>query len=191
MIKYTKEYSFGPLTLVEDEEALTNILFTDGSEFDCDCALTPLLEKGFQQLEEYFDHKRFLLTVDFRLPEGEEEEIQVLEILCRLPYGESYPIECVTEGVGLPLNPDTKAEIIDIMELNPLPSLLYHGVYHQHCTAGGAVYRRAAYQSRRMGGLCEPHQPCGGISSRRHPTGSHHRRATPLRFGRARRNIKE
>lgn len=124
MIKYTKEYPFGPLTLVEDEGALTNILFTDGSEFECDAVLTPLLEKGFRQLEEYFAHKRFLFTVDFRLPQGEEEEMQVLEILRRLPYGETYPLECVTEGVGLPLNPDTKAEVIDIMELNPLPILV-------------------------------------------------------------------
>lgn len=124
MIKYTKEYPFGPLTLVEDEGALTNILFTDGSEFECDAVLTPLLEKGFRQLEEYFAHKRFLFTVDFRLPQGEEEEMQVLEILRRLPYGETYPLECVTEGVGLPLNPDTKAEVIDIIELNPMPILV-------------------------------------------------------------------
>lgn len=124
MLKYTKEFSFGPLTLVEDEDALTNILFTDGGEFDCDAVLTPLLEKGFRQLEEYFAHKRFLFTADFRLPQGEVEETQVLELLCRLPYGEYYPIECVTEGIGLPLNQDTKAEIIDIMELNPLPILI-------------------------------------------------------------------
>ena len=58
------------------------------------------------------------------LPQGEAEETQVLELLCRLPYGEYYPIECVTEGIGLPLNQDTKAEIIDIMELNPLPILI-------------------------------------------------------------------
>lgn len=124
MVKYTKELPVGPVTLVDDGDALVDILFTDGGEFDCPVMQSPAIEKGFRQIQEYLDHRRMIFTVDYRLPRGEEFAVRVLQILQTFPYGETFPIECITQALDLPLNEETRGEIIDIVELNPLPILV-------------------------------------------------------------------
>lgn len=124
MVKYTKKLSIGPVTLVDGENALVGVTFTGGGEFSCRRALTPAIEKGFRQIEEYLTHKRMIFTVDYNLPREEEFARSVLRIVQSFPYGETYPIECITQGLGLPLNGLTRAEIIDVLEGNPLPILI-------------------------------------------------------------------
>lgn len=56
MKKFTKELGPGWITLVEnDDYALSRLIFGDGLEVDCDEEETPLLKKGFQQIQEYWD----------------------------------------------------------------------------------------------------------------------------------------
>ena len=59
MKKFTKELGPGWITLVEnDDYALSRLIFGDGLEVDCDEEETPLLKKGFQQIQEYCDADR-------------------------------------------------------------------------------------------------------------------------------------
>ena len=54
MKKFTKELGPGWITLVEnDDYALCRLIFGDGLEVDADEEETPLLKKGFQQIQEY------------------------------------------------------------------------------------------------------------------------------------------
>ncbi len=124
MTKFTKTLSIGPVTLVEDADALAALTFTDGGEFQCETQETPVIRRGFRQVEEYLAHKRMIFTVDYHMPENEEFLVSVLEILKRFPYGETYPVECVTQALNLPLNEITRKEIADAVELNPLPILI-------------------------------------------------------------------
>ena len=52
MKKFTKELGPGWITLVEnDDYALSRLIFGDGLEVDADEEETPLLKKGFQQIQ--------------------------------------------------------------------------------------------------------------------------------------------
>jgi len=64
MKKFTKELGPGWITLVEnDDYALSRLIFGDGLEVDCDEEETPLLKKGFQQIQEYWTGHRVIFTL--------------------------------------------------------------------------------------------------------------------------------
>ena len=64
MKKFTKELGPGWITLVEnDDYALCRLIFGDGLEVDADEEETPLLKKGFQQIQEYWTGHRVIFTL--------------------------------------------------------------------------------------------------------------------------------
>ena len=90
MKKFTKELGPGWITLVEnDDYALSRLIFGDGLEVDCDEEETPLLRKGFQQIQEYWTGHRVIFTLPLA-PGGSDFEREVWETVIRIPYGEHF-----------------------------------------------------------------------------------------------------
>ena len=85
MKKFTKELGPGWITLVEnDDYALSRLIFGDGLEVDCDEEETPLLKKGFQQIQEYWTGHRVIFTLPLA-PGGSDFEREVWETVIRIP----------------------------------------------------------------------------------------------------------
>ena len=79
MKKFTKELGPGWITLVEnDDYALCRLIFGDGLEVDADEEETPLLKKGFQQIQEYWTGHRVIFTLPLA-PGGSDFEREVWE----------------------------------------------------------------------------------------------------------------
>ena len=77
MKKFTKELGPGWITLVEnDDYALCRLIFGDGLEVDADEEETPLLKKGFQQIQEYWTGHRVIFTLPLA-PGGSDFEREV------------------------------------------------------------------------------------------------------------------
>lgn len=90
----------GDLTLTEENGALTGLYFGRRS-LEGEEGLTALLERAFQQLEEYFAGKRkqFDLPLSLR---GTEFQRQVWAALRDIPYGETRSYGQIAQAVGRP-----------------------------------------------------------------------------------------
>ena len=88
------------LTLTEENGALTGLYFGRRS-LEGEEGLTALLERAFQQLEEYFAGKRkqFDLPLSLR---GTEFQRQVWAALRDIPYGETRSYGQIAQAVGRP-----------------------------------------------------------------------------------------
>ena len=84
---YYKETKIGYLTLTEEDGALTSIRFGK-SDLKGNFILSPVIQRAFLELEEYFEGKR--KTFDIKLnPKGTEFQKRVWMELEKIPYGES------------------------------------------------------------------------------------------------------
>ena len=99
------ETPIGDLLLAGDDEALSLIGFPEGKmrrDPDPDWIFN---EKPFaaarQQLREYFDGKRTAFDLPLRLS-GTDFQVQVLEELQRIPYGETTSYGAVAKRIGRP-----------------------------------------------------------------------------------------
>ena len=101
MKKFTKELGPGWITLVEnDDYALCRLIFGDGLEVDCDEEETPLLKKGFQQIQEYWTGHRVIFTLPLA-PGGSDFEREVWETVIRIPYGEHFTTPTLLAALAL------------------------------------------------------------------------------------------
>ena len=101
MKKFTKELGPGWITLVEnDDYALCRLIFGDGLEVDADEEETPLLKKGFQQIQEYWTGHRVIFTLPLA-PGGSDFEREVWETVIRIPYGEHFTTPTLLAALAL------------------------------------------------------------------------------------------
>jgi len=92
MIKgYSYQTLMGSLTLLEEEGYLVEIRFGKDGETKEEYKIeeTPVIEKTFRQLEEYFQGRRQAFDVPLR-PRGTEFQRQVWAALLDIPYGETW-----------------------------------------------------------------------------------------------------
>ena len=121
MKKFTKELGPGWITLVEnDDYALCRLIFGDGLEVDCDEEETPLLKKGFQQIQEYWTGHRVIFTLPLA-PGGSDFEREVWETVIRIPYGETRSYRQIAEAVG---NPAACRAVGMANHCNPIPFVI-------------------------------------------------------------------
>lgn len=88
----------GPLTLVEEDGALTRMNF--GTEADgAERRETPLLHQAAQELAEYFRGERKRFTVPLR-PEGSAFQLRCWQALLDIPYGETRTYAQQARAIG-------------------------------------------------------------------------------------------
>jgi len=98
-IKFSYDMSIGKVTIVEEDGAITYLNFGEvesGEERE-----TPLINKTYEQLLEYFAGNR--KTFDVLLaPKGTEFQQKVWQALQAIPYGETRSYKQVAEQIGNP-----------------------------------------------------------------------------------------
>lgn len=124
MLKETKVIDGQSVTVIEENERIVAVTLDEGDSYECESAVTPACEKALGQIEEYFHHKRMLFTFDWEAPPSEDFEADIYQMIQSLPYGETFPLECIAEGLKIPLNEDTKPELIAVIEGNILPLVI-------------------------------------------------------------------
>ena len=90
----------GPLTLTQEDQALTGLHFGEHPQQGAE-GPTPLLEEAARQLEEYFagQRKEFSLPL---APKGTEFQLRVWQALLQIPYGETRSYGELAAMVGNP-----------------------------------------------------------------------------------------
>ena len=91
----------GPLTLVEENEALTGLHFGALPPAGAETNPYPLLREAVRQLEEYFEGQR----KEFDLPlaaRGTPFQLRVWAALRQIPYGETRTYADIAAAVGCP-----------------------------------------------------------------------------------------
>ena len=91
----------GPLTLVEENEALTGLHFGALPPAGAKTNPHPLLREAVRQLEEYFEGQR----KEFDLPlaaRGTPFQLRVWAALRQIPYGETRTYADIAAAVGCP-----------------------------------------------------------------------------------------
>lgn len=121
MKKFTKELGPGWITLVEnDDYALCRLIFGDGLEVDADEEETPLLKKGFQQIQEYWTGHRVIFTLPLA-PGGSDFEREVWETVIRIPYGEHFTTPTLLAALALEDTEENRARVIKAVDDCPIP----------------------------------------------------------------------
>ena len=121
MKKFTKELGPGWITLVEnDDYALSRLIFGDGLEVDCDEEETPLLKKGFQQIQEYWTGHRVIFTLPLA-PGGSDFEREVWETVMHIPYGEHFTTPTLLAALSLEDTEENRARVIKAVDDCPIP----------------------------------------------------------------------
>ena len=106
------ESPIGPLTLVEENGALTEVRFGASDETLCD---TPVLMQAAQELGEYFRGERRVFSVPLA-PKGTPFQQKCWQALLQIPYGQTrtyaeqalligQPKACRAVGMGNHRNP--------------------------------------------------------------------------------------
>ncbi len=116
---YYKRTKIGYLTITEENKAVTSIRF---GKFNCEgnFILSPLIQKTFLELEEYFEGKR--KTFDIKLkPKGTEFQKKVWKELEKIPYGEIRNYKDIAEACG---NPRASRAVGMANNKNPLPIII-------------------------------------------------------------------
>ncbi len=97
---YSYSTPVGQLEIQADENAVTRIAYSSYPN-QAIYKETPLINKAFQQIEEYFARKR--TTFDLPLnPEGTPFQKKVWTVLTTIPYGETWSYKQVAEAAGNP-----------------------------------------------------------------------------------------
>lgn len=121
MLKWTRELGPGWITLVEnDDHALCRLVYGDGREIDCAEEESPLLQKGFSQIMEYWTRHRVIFTLPLA-PGGTDFERRVWETVNLIPYGEHFTIETLMAALALPDQGENKAAVIRAVDACPIP----------------------------------------------------------------------
>jgi methylated-DNA-[protein]-cysteine S-methyltransferase len=91
----------GPLVLCANDQAVTHVLFGEGSVRDVPRGETPLLRETRRQLEAYFAGA--LTRFDLPLaPSGTPFQLRVWERLLAIPYGETWSYRRLAIELGQP-----------------------------------------------------------------------------------------
>ena len=88
----------GPLTLTEEDGALTEVLF---GAYEAEGENSPLLQEAARQLNEYFAGGRRVFDLPVR-PAGTAFQKQVWRALAGIPYGETRSYAEIARAVGRP-----------------------------------------------------------------------------------------
>lgn len=109
----------GPLTLTQEDQALTGLHFGEHPQQGAE-GPTPLLEEAARQLEEYFagQRKEFSLPL---APKGTEFQLRVWQALLQIPYGETRSYGELAAMVG---NPKACRAVGGANHRNPLSILI-------------------------------------------------------------------
>jgi methylated-DNA-[protein]-cysteine S-methyltransferase len=98
MASATRLSPLGPVTITEEDGAITALEFSGGGETDIP---SPLLQRAFRELEEYFAGARR----DFDLPlnpHGTPFQRAVWNALLKIPYGQTRAYKDIALAVGRP-----------------------------------------------------------------------------------------
>ncbi len=116
-MKYYYPYStsIGEVFLVEEDGALVALRFT--SVQDGTLQETPLIQKAFQELEEYLAGKRKQFTIPLR-PKGTLFQQKVWKELQKIPYGTTKSYQAVAILLG---DKNKSRAIGSANHRNPLP----------------------------------------------------------------------
>ena len=115
----TRETPLGPITLWEDEGALTALAFGAFAPEETGFP-TSLLEQAFSQLLEYLHGVRTDFTLPL-LPSGTAFQREVWDALKTIPYGQTVCYRQIAEQIGRPL----AARAVGMANhRNPLPILI-------------------------------------------------------------------
>ena len=121
MNKFTKELGPGWITLVEnDDHALCRLIYGDGQELDCPEEESRLLQKGFQQIMEYWTGHRVIFTLPLA-PGGSDFEREVWETVNRIPYGEHFTTETLLAALSLHDTEENRARVMKAVDDCPIP----------------------------------------------------------------------
>ncbi len=116
---WTQETLVGPVTIVEADGALIEARF--GTETgDARLLRTPLMERAFSELDEYFRGDRTAFTVPLK-PRGTPFCQRCWKALETIPYGETRTYAQEAELIG---NPKACRAVGMANRLNPLPILI-------------------------------------------------------------------
>jgi len=115
---------FGKLLLVGDFQGLSHVNFQDGSapmlpeaEWRKDAAF---FVNAIVQLKEYFAGKRVRFSLRLN-PQGSEFQRQVLEVVSRIPYGETSSYADIARMVG---KPKASRAVGTCNRTNPIPIMI-------------------------------------------------------------------
>ena len=121
MNKFTEELGAGWITLVEnDDHALCRLIYGDGQELDCPEEESRLLQKGFQQIMEYWTGHRVIFTLPLA-PGGSDFEREVWETVNRIPYGEHFTTETLLAALSLHDTEENRARVMKAVDDCPIP----------------------------------------------------------------------
>ncbi len=116
---YYKETKIGYLTLTEEDGALTSIRFGK-SDLKGNFILSPVIQRAFLELEEYFEGKR--KTFDIKLnPKGTEFQKRVWMELEKIPYGETRSYKDIAISCG---SPNASRAVGMANNKNPIPIIV-------------------------------------------------------------------
>lgn len=102
MYAYIYQSPVGPLLLAEENGAVTRVCFYNNQLLESyELQKTPLLEKTFVQLQEYFAGKRKSFDLPLA-PCGTEFQQQVWQALLTIPYGETASYKKIAEKIDSP-----------------------------------------------------------------------------------------
>ncbi len=85
---FFKNTKISPVTLVEKDGFLKELIFAKCSIKNAKLEQTPLIKEAFVQLEEYFSASRKKFNLDFKL-EGTPFQKEVWSALTTVPYGKT------------------------------------------------------------------------------------------------------
>jgi len=140
----------GPLTLMEEDGALIRVAFGQSSHEAMVCE-TPLLARAVCELNEYFEGRRTVFTIQLR-PEGTPFQKRCWDALCRIPYGETRTYAQQAAMIG---NPKACRAVGMGNHMNPLPIFIpCHRVVGKNGTltgyAGGLPIKEKLLNIERM-----------------------------------------
>lgn len=117
---WTRETPIGPLTLTEEDGALTGVLFGPDAPQGALVAETPLIRRAFAQLEEYFRGERtaFDLPLNAR---GTLFQRRCWQALLEIPYGQTRTYAQQARAVD---SPRACRAVGMANHRNPLPVLI-------------------------------------------------------------------
>lgn len=103
MLKFTYQTPFGPLTLAEENERLTNCSFGNSPKLPQNAEIkeTALLKEAHSQLREYFAGRRQIFNLPLA-PKGTAFQQAAWQALLTIPYGQTASYKEMAVKVGNP-----------------------------------------------------------------------------------------
>jgi len=122
-MKYIGYYSspLGQLTIVEENDAVTHILFADSKGLpDCMPKETPVIKMAKKELSEYFEGKRTTFSTPIQL-HGTTFQKAVWNALLTIPFGEIRSYKDIAVQAG---NPKAARAVGMANNKNPIPIIV-------------------------------------------------------------------